>query len=32
VATIDEDGYIKTIDPAKDMIKSGSEWISSVEL
>lgn len=32
VATIDEDGYLTIRDRAKDIIKSGGEWISSVEL
>ncbi|MFC6991711.1 long-chain fatty acid--CoA ligase [Haladaptatus sp. GCM10025707] len=32
VVTIDEDGYMKIVDRAKDVIKSGGEWISSVEL
>src|SRR5579863_751649 len=32
VATLDEDGYVKIVDRAKDMVKSGGEWISSVEL
>ena len=32
VATIDSDGYIKITDRAKDLIKSGGEWISSVDL
>jgi len=32
VATIDEDGYITIVDRTKDVIKSGGEWISSVEL
>ncbi|MFT4884606.1 MAG: fatty-acyl-CoA synthase [Natronomonas sp.] len=32
VVTIDEEGYIKIVDRAKDVIKSGGEWISSVEL
>jgi fatty-acyl-CoA synthase len=32
VATIDEDGYIKIVDRAKDLVKSGGEWISSVDL
>jgi fatty-acyl-CoA synthase len=32
VATIDRDGYIRLVDRTKDLIKSGGEWISSVEL
>jgi fatty-acyl-CoA synthase len=32
VATIDADGYINIVDRTKDVIKSGGEWISSVEL
>jgi fatty-acyl-CoA synthase len=32
MAHIDEDGYIKLVDRSKDMIKSGGEWISSVDL
>ena len=32
VAAIDERGYILITDRAKDVIKSGGEWISSVEL
>ncbi|MFO7927826.1 MAG: long-chain fatty acid--CoA ligase [Halobacteriota archaeon] len=32
VVTIDEEGYIQIVDRAKDVIKSGGEWISSVEL
>jgi acyl-CoA synthetase (AMP-forming)/AMP-acid ligase II len=32
VACIDEDGYIRIVDRAKDLIKSGGEWISSVDL
>jgi acyl-CoA synthetase (AMP-forming)/AMP-acid ligase II len=32
VASIDADGYIRITDRAKDVIKSGGEWISSVEL
>jgi fatty-acyl-CoA synthase len=32
VVTVDPDGYIKIVDRAKDVIKSGGEWISSVEL
>ncbi|MFC7157176.1 long-chain fatty acid--CoA ligase [Halomarina halobia] len=32
VVTVDEDGYIEIVDRAKDVIKSGGEWISSIEL
>jgi fatty-acyl-CoA synthase len=32
VATIDPDGYMKITDRAKDVIKSGGEWISSIDL
>lgn len=32
VATIDEHGYIRLVDRIKDLVKSGGEWISSVEL
>lgn len=32
IATIDADGYMNIRDRAKDLIKSGGEWISSVEL
>ncbi|MCE8009675.1 long-chain-fatty-acid--CoA ligase [Aestuariivita sp.] len=32
VATIDPDGYMTIKDRSKDIIKSGGEWISSVEL
>jgi fatty-acyl-CoA synthase len=32
VATIDEDGYVQLVDRAKDVIKSGGEWISSIDL
>ena len=32
VATIDGDGYMVIRDRSKDIIKSGGEWISSVEL
>ena len=32
VATIDTDGYMIIRDRAKDIIKSGGEWISTVEL
>jgi acyl-CoA synthetase (AMP-forming)/AMP-acid ligase II/predicted alpha/beta hydrolase family esterase len=32
VATIDTDGYMLITDRAKDVIKSGGEWISSIDL
>jgi len=32
IVSVDPDGYIKIVDRAKDVIKSGGEWISSVEL
>ena len=32
VATIDDRGFMQITDRAKDMIKSGGEWISSVEI
>jgi fatty-acyl-CoA synthase len=32
VATIDPAGYMQITDRAKDVIKSGGEWISSIEL
>jgi fatty-acyl-CoA synthase len=32
IASIDGKGYIRITDRAKDVIKSGGEWISSVEL
>ncbi|SMC89626.1 fatty-acyl-CoA synthase [Desulfocicer vacuolatum DSM 3385] len=31
-ATIDEHGYVKITDRFKDVIKSGGEWISSIDL
>ena len=30
--TIDSEGYVKIVDRTKDLIKSGGEWISSVDL
>ena len=32
VATVDTDGYVQLVDRAKDVIKSGGEWISSIDL
>jgi fatty-acyl-CoA synthase len=32
VATIDPDGFLQLTDRSKDVIKSGGEWISSIEL
>jgi fatty-acyl-CoA synthase len=32
VVSIDSEGYLKIVDRAKDVIKSGGEWISSVDL
>jgi fatty-acyl-CoA synthase len=32
VVTIDPEGYVKITDRVKDLIKSGGEWISSVDL
>ncbi|WP_253272255.1 3-(methylthio)propionyl-CoA ligase [Advenella kashmirensis] len=32
VATIDADGYLQITDRSKDVIKSGGEWISSIEI
>ena len=32
VATIDDHGYLRLVDRTKDVIKSGGEWISSVDL
>src|SRR5258708_16121775 len=32
VATIDQYGYMRITDRSKDVIKSGGEWISSIEL
>jgi fatty-acyl-CoA synthase len=32
VSTIDPDGYMQITDRAKDVIKSGGEWISSIDI
>jgi len=32
IATLDAEGYIRLVDRAKDLVKSGGEWISSVDL
>jgi fatty-acyl-CoA synthase len=32
VCTIDEHGYLQLVDRSKDLVKSGGEWISSVDL
>jgi len=32
VATLDADGYMQITDRSKDVIKSGGEWISSIEI
>ena len=32
VATIDPDGFLQITDRSKDVIKSGGEWISSIEI
>ncbi|MFK4448424.1 acyl-CoA synthetase (AMP-forming)/AMP-acid ligase II [Caballeronia udeis] len=32
IATIDADGFLQITDRAKDVIKSGGEWISSIDI
>mmetsp|Transcript_60613 Transcript_60613/g.161808 ORF Transcript_60613/g.161808 Transcript_60613/m.161808 type:complete len:131 (+) Transcript_60613:1392-1784(+) len=32
MATLTSDGYMKIVDRAKDLVKSGGEWISSIDL
>ena len=32
IATIDDDSYLRIVDRAKDVVKSGGEWISSIDL
>jgi fatty-acyl-CoA synthase len=32
VAVVDEDGMLQLVDRTKDLVKSGGEWISSVEI
>ena len=32
VATVDPDGFVQIVDRTKDLIKSGGEWISSIEI
>jgi fatty-acyl-CoA synthase len=32
VVTIDEEGYFNIADRTKDLVKSGGEWISSIDL
>ena len=32
MATVSPDGYVTLVDRAKDVIKSGGEWVSSVDL
>ncbi|MEM1398161.1 MAG: long-chain fatty acid--CoA ligase, partial [Pseudomonadota bacterium] len=32
VATIDQDGFLEITDRAKDVIKTGGEWVSSIEI
>ena len=32
ISTIDDDGYMQITDRSKDVIKSGGEWISSIDI
>lgn len=32
IASIDRDGYLKIVDREKDLVKSGGEWISSIDV
>jgi fatty-acyl-CoA synthase len=32
VATMDGEGYVRIVDRAKDLVKSGGEWISSIDV
>ena len=32
MVTVDAEGYLRIVDRTKDVVKSGGEWISSVEL
>ena len=32
IVVVDEDGYLEIVDRSKDVIKSGGEWISSIDL
>ena len=32
IATLDSDGYMQVTDRSKDVIKSGGEWVSSIDL
>ena len=32
IAVLDEQGYLQIVDRAKDVVKSGGEWISSIDL
>src|SRR5207248_8827497 len=32
IATIDSDGYMQITDRSKDVIKSGGEWVSSIDV